>query len=153
MKLITALGIGLTSCLLMSSYAMAASNVFGGSVCHAYDGADTQDIIYYSHGIVNAGTSHTVSVICPIAKRTNDYNGITARINIDSNGANTVSCTLYSRGANGGALGSKSVRNNDSGKETLTLRVPTSTPTSYFAAVCKLPANEVAEIYSLEVLN
>jgi hypothetical protein len=152
MKLITISSIGLTGYLLINSYAMAAT-VIGGTVCHAYDGLNTKDTLFYSHGIVNAAAKARVAVVCPITKRSNDYAGITTKIHIDSQGAETVACTLYSRASDGSLLGSKAARNSGSGKEILTLRVSSSTPTGYFAAVCTLPPNEAAEIYSLEVLN
>jgi hypothetical protein len=162
MKSITALGIGLASAVVSvfaSSNVLAAATVYGGSVCHNYLGSDAKDIGFFSHGVVNDAPKsadpkkNTKKVICPVAKQINDYKGITTRVNIDSQGANTVTCTLYSRNWNGSSLGSKIVKNRGRGKESLTLQVPTSTLRSYFAIVCDLPSQEDAEIYSIEVLN
>lgn len=162
MKSITALGVGLASVVasvFAGGNALAASAVYGGSVCHNYFGSDAKYIGFFSHGVINEAPKSadpkkdTKKVVCPVAKHLNDYKGITARINIDSQGANTVTCTLYSRNWDGSSLGSKVIKNKGRGKESLTLRVPSSTPRSYFAAVCDLPSDEAAEIYSIEVLN
>ncbi len=155
MKSITALGIGLASVVVSvfaSSNVLAAATVYGGSSCHNLEGKDAGNVEFYEHGATNASNISS-KLICPLVKHTNDFNGLTVRVNFDSRGANTVTCTLYSRNWNGSSLGSKTVKNKRSGKESLTIRVPTSTTRSYFSLICNLPPKEVSEIFSVEVLN
>lgn len=163
MKSITAFGFvlaGVVASVLVSGHALAASTVYGGSVCHYYYGQDASNIEFYSHGVVNTTNDKNnpknnipKEVICPIAKRTNDYKGITAKINLRASRPDSITCTLYSYDYDRKFLGSKAVKNKISGEQSLTIKVPSSTTRSYFSTVCLLPPKEGGEIYSIEVLN
>jgi hypothetical protein len=155
MKIIAVMGLALTGVVSMlnAGNVLAASNIMGGAACHHLEARNIGDIEYYQRGITNLRASTGAYVICPIAKNTADYKGVSVRINMDSAGANTVSCTLYSRNPNGSALSSKAARNISHGKESLLIRVASSTPRSYFSLICKLPGNEAAELFSVETLN
>lgn len=155
MKIIKVLGYGLTSvaATLMSGNAFAAaSTVYAGSVCHNYVSQDASEFEFYGHGITNSSTI-TKKVICPVAKRINDMNGIGVKVNIDAKSPNTISCTLFSYNINGNKLGYATASNKAKGKETLTMRTPASTTRSHSSVLCSLPGNEDAEIYSIEVFN
>ncbi|SJM92825.1 exported hypothetical protein [Crenothrix polyspora] len=163
MKSITAFGFvlaGVVASVFVSGHALAAipnssvsSVINGGATCHNYEGKDVGTFEFYGHGVTNGSPSLSKKVICPVTKRSSNFNGLTVRVNMDSPAANTVSCTLYAYNWNGTSLGSKAVKNKKSGKESLTIRVPSSTTRTYFSLVCSLPSKERSEIYSIESLD
>lgn len=151
-KTLTALAASGLVYLLSAGNVFAAFTIIGGASCHHLIARKVGDIEYYLHGLTNAGNSVT-SVICPIEKKANDYKGVKVRINLDSKGPKTVTCTLYSRNPNGTPIVSKTVQNAGTGKEALLVSVASSTPRSYFSLICDLPGKEVSEIFSVETLN
>ncbi|SJM91762.1 hypothetical protein [Crenothrix polyspora] len=158
MKVTTVLGMGLAGVMasvFMGGNALAASTVVGGAACHYYDGNDVSNIEYLSYGVLNTSTiaNNVKKVVCPVTKQSSNFGGLTVKVNLDSNGPRTVSCTLYGYDVTGKAMGLNTVSNRTSGKESLMLKLPTSTPRSYFSVVCKLPSNEASVLYSVESLN
>ncbi|WP_394751850.1 hypothetical protein [Crenothrix sp.] len=152
MKLIQVLSYSLATVVFCASGSAAAA-IYGGATCHNYEGRDAGTFEFYGHGITNGSPSLSKQVICPVTKQARDYKGLSVRVNLDSPGAKTVACTLYGYNANGVGIGFKAVKNQKKGKESLTIRVPSSTPRSYFSLVCSLPSKERSEIYSIESLN
>lgn len=155
MKANVFLGVGVLGVVAtVCGTALAATSVYSGVACHNYYGTDTRDIEYYSHGVVNTNPNvGAKKVICPVTKNANDRSGLTVRVNVDSPKPNSIKCTLRSHDWNGALLGLKSINSQIKGKETLTLRVPTSTARSSFSVLCDLPSQNAAEIYSVEALN
>lgn len=151
MKLIKLLGYSVATAIFCAS-GNAVAAVYGGATCHNYEGRDAGTFEFYGHGITNGSPTLSKKVICPVTKQASDFKGFTVRVNLDSPAANTVACTLYAYNANGAGLGSQVVKNKKKGKESLTIRVP-STPRSYFSLVCNLPSKERSEIFSIEPLN
>jgi hypothetical protein len=132
-----------------SGNALAASTLNGGAICHDYAGSDAGSINYLSHGVFNKDPKSIKKVICPVTKLAKDYKGLKVRVNLDSLGPKTVSCTLYGSKADGSAMGAKTVPNQKTGFESLTLSLPTSTLTGYFSVVCALPPKQNSEIFSI----
>jgi hypothetical protein len=124
---------------------------YAGSICTNYNAAEATLIDYFPNGARSYKTSET-SVICPLARYTNNANGAWVYVDINHTDTQTTRCTAYSHNFDGTRLGFVSASWTGSGFHEIALNLTgagMSTAWSNYSVLCSIPGTRKGMVYGI----